>query len=373
MNKTCLIYNYAQHYRKGIFELLDKELKIDFYFGDKMQDVKKLDYNNLKGFKKELNNISLFLNFYWQKGALGVFFNKYDKYIMLGEYYCVSTWLILFLSKFTSKKVMLWTHGWYGKETRLISLVKKLFFFMADDIFLYGNYAKNLMIKEGFNPQMLHVIYNSLDYEEQLKIRGELKRKNVFKKYFGNDFPVLIFIGRLTKIKKLDYILQAQKNLVDGGFSVNLVIIGDGEEKELLEDKVKRLRLQSSVWFIGKLYEEKLIANYIYNADLCVSPGNVGLTAMHSMVYGTPVISHDNFSLQMPEFEAVKKGETGDFFKYDNIKSLTKSIEFWLKININREFTRSKCFKRIDTNFNPNYQLNVIQNVLSKYNTNEAF
>jgi hypothetical protein len=40
-NKTCLIYNYAQHYRRGIFVKLDREIDIDidFYFGDKMNDV----------------------------------------------------------------------------------------------------------------------------------------------------------------------------------------------------------------------------------------------------------------------------------------------------------------------------------------------
>jgi len=41
MKRICLIYNFAQHYRGAIFSLLSKELEIDFYFGDKMQDVKK--------------------------------------------------------------------------------------------------------------------------------------------------------------------------------------------------------------------------------------------------------------------------------------------------------------------------------------------
>ncbi len=34
-NKTALIYNYAQHYRTDIFSLLDKELNVDFYLGNK--------------------------------------------------------------------------------------------------------------------------------------------------------------------------------------------------------------------------------------------------------------------------------------------------------------------------------------------------
>lgn len=52
--KICLIYNYAQQYRTDIFSLLDKEMGVDFYFGDKMADVKKMDYSLLKNFKSEL-------------------------------------------------------------------------------------------------------------------------------------------------------------------------------------------------------------------------------------------------------------------------------------------------------------------------------
>src|SRR5690554_6019915 len=126
-NKYCLIYNYAQHYRLGIFKLLNNELNFDFYFGDKMGDVKKIDYSELTNFKQELRNIKIIHNFYWQKGALNVFFKKYEKYIILGEYYCLSTWLILILSRFTNKKIYLWSHGWYGKENKLQKLVKKIF------------------------------------------------------------------------------------------------------------------------------------------------------------------------------------------------------------------------------------------------------
>ena len=57
--KICLIYNYAQHYRTNIFTIMDKELDCDFYFGNKMDNVKKMDYSLLNNFKKELKNVSL--------------------------------------------------------------------------------------------------------------------------------------------------------------------------------------------------------------------------------------------------------------------------------------------------------------------------
>ena len=57
-------------------------------------------------------------------------------------------------------------------------------------------------------------------------------------------------------------------------------------------------------------------------SDLCVIPGNVGLSAMHAFSVGLPVISHDNFDIQMPEFEAIIDSKTGSFYKHGNIEDL---------------------------------------------------
>ena len=365
MNHICLIYNFAQHYRLGVFKLMDEKMNIDFYFGDEMGDVKKLDYKELEGFQKELRNVSLFSHFYWQSGAFKLLFDKrYREYILLGDYYCVSTWVILFFSLFTSKKMYLWTHGWYGKESRSIKIIKKAFFSMGDALFLYGDYAKRLMIKEGFAAEKLVVIYNSLNYKEQVGVRESLSVSNLYRSHFSNDDPVMIFIGRLTPVKKLHYIIEAQKALCDRGRMINLVIIGDGEEREHLRELVVKYHLNTRVWFVGKLYDETRIAEYIFNADICVSPGNVGLTAMHALVYGTPVITHNNFAYQMPEFEAIKDNISGAFFEENNIDSLVKSIAIFLEKNTDRQILRERCFEVIDEKFNPYYQVDKIKETI---------
>lgn len=105
-------------------------------------------------------------------------------------------------------------------------------------------------------------------------------------------------------------------------------------------------------------------AELIYNADLCVAPGNVGLTAMHTMVFGTPVISHNNFPWQMPEFEAIHPGETGDFFEMDNVDSLARTINQWFDSGKSREEVRHACYHEIDTQWNPKFQIEVIKNLL---------
>ncbi len=79
LKDTCVIYNFAQHYREGIFNKLDN-LSCDFYFGNKTDDIKKIDYSNLKNFKAELNNIYLLKNIYWQTGAI---WNSFEFWILL--------------------------------------------------------------------------------------------------------------------------------------------------------------------------------------------------------------------------------------------------------------------------------------------------
>lgn len=365
--RVCLLYNFAQHYRIGIFKMLDTHFKIDFYFGNKMDDVRKMDYGVLTHTSKELQNKKLFSIFYWQKGALNLIFRKYEKYIIMGEYYCLSTWTILLLSKFYKhKEIYFWTHGWYGNESWIKKIVKKTFFNLADGILLYGEYAKTLMIENGFNPLRLHVVYNSLHYEEQLSIRKELKESPIYKQYFGNNLQNLVFVGRLTKVKELDLLLEGLARLNNQEKKYNLTIIGDGEMREKLVEQTGRLKIDENVWFYGASYDEKELSELLYNADLCVSPGNVGLTAIHAMSYGTPVITHNEYPRQMPEFEVIRKGENGDFFAYKQIGSFVETIENWFGENKNtREHIREKCFEAVDSKYNPIYQLNVIKNALN--------
>ncbi len=359
--KLCLIYNYAQHYRTSIFKLIDKEFDCDFVFGDSMGDVKKMDYTLLKGNVKEVHNKTM-RGAYFQQGVLQLLRQKYDRYIMLGETRCISTWLFLLFSKFyRKKKVYLWSHGWYGKESRAERIIKKVLFKLADGTFLYGNYARELMIKEGFNRDKLFVIHNSLAYDEQLETRKHLKPTEIYTKHFGNNNPNLVFVGRLTKVKKLDMIFHAMSKSKTKGIEYNLTLIGGGEKKEELEKLTKQLNLTENVWFYGPCYNEVELGNLIYNADLCVSPGNVGLTAMHSLVFGTPVITHNHFPLQMPEFESIREGETGTFFEYENIDSLTQKIDEWFSTPRNREDIRKMCMKEIDEYWTPYYQIEILK------------
>lgn len=365
--KVCLIYNFAQHYRTSIFRLIDQEYDCDFFFGDSYLNIKKMDYSLLKGKVTEgpTKHIGAWS---YRPGIQKLLWKDYDAYIMLGESRSLSTWLFCLRAKLfhPKKRVYFWSHGWYGKESKAEKLIKKLLFKLPNGgSFLYGNYSRQLMIKEGFNPEKLFVIHNSLAYDEQVAIRKQLAATPIYKEHFGNKYPNLMFVGRLTHIKKLDQVLRAMALLKDKGQNYNMTFIGGGETQEELQKLASELGLGKNVWFYGPCYDEKELSGLIYNADLCVSPGNVGLTAMHTMVFGTPVLTHNDFPHQMPEFEAIHEGKTGAFFKIDDVESLADGISKWFaEKGDKREEVRRACMKEIDNFWTPQFQLNVLKEKL---------
>lgn len=363
--KLCLIYNFAQHYRTNIFTLMDREFCVDFVFGDSMGDVKKMDYSVLHGNVTEVHIKKYRGGWSWQPMVISRLFKNYDRYILLGDARSLSTWAFCILSRILCprKKVYFWTHGWYGKESKKEKLIKKIFLRLPNGgVFCYGNYARNLMIKEGFDADKLYTIHNSLAYDKQVELRKKLMATEVYRTHFGNDNKNLFFVGRLTHVKKLDQIIKAMVICKNRGIDYNLTLIGGGEKTEELKSLSKELGLMGQVWFYGPCYDEEELSSLIYNADLCVAPGNIGLTAMHSLVFGTPCITHNDFKWQMPEFEAIKEGETGTFFKRDDVADLADSIDAWFAAQkYSREAVREACMKEIDEQWNPYFQIKVLK------------
>lgn len=348
---------------------MDKTFGCDWVFGDNMSDVKKMDYSLLNGKVTETHTKRLPGGWYWQPKVVSQLFKDYDKYILLGETRAVSTWVFCLLAQLLKrkKKVYFWTHGWYGKESRLESFIKKIEFNLPNGgIFTYGNYARDLMIKEGFKADKLFPIHNSLAYDQQIEVRESLTSSTVYHEHFGNDNHNLFFVGRLTPVKQLDLILDAMAICNKRDQKYNLTFIGGGTESNNLQDKANNLGLTEQVWFYGPCYDEKELSSLIYNADLCVAPGNIGLTAMHSMVFGTPCITHNDFSYQMPEFEAIKDGVTGCFFKRNDINDLAAHIDEWFQVKgSEREIVRKACMDVIDKEWNPYYQIEILKKGLN--------
>lgn len=367
-SETCCIFNLAPHYRAPIFKLMDEELKCHFYFGDTLNSkIKLIDYSTLKGFQKEVKNVPLKkYGFMWQKGVWQLIFKPYKNYIITGAPSMLSSWVLLVLAKLTGKKVYAWTHGLKKPVKSNGDLFQKIFFKLCHRILLYGDYSKGVMLNEGFKEESLVPIYNSLDYSLQLKIRQSLHKTSIFTDHFKNNNPTIIYIGRIQKTKKLDHLIKAIHLLKLENIFCNLVFVGSDVENNNLSEFVSKHKLQKNVWFYGPLYDEKIIANMLFNAALCVSPGPVGLTALHSLTYGCPVISNDDFQNQMPEHEAIIVDKTGNFFKNNDISNLAEKIKQWAFLSsTQRDNVRKEAYQIIDSKWNPTFQIDTLKKVLN--------
>lgn len=362
--KICVVYLYPPHYRQNIFEKLDNSYDCTFVFGDEPFNIKKLDMERLN--KVFLCHAPFWGKVQFQWGLLPFAFKQFDTYLLNVNTNNITTWLFfLILKLFKNKHVYLWIHGLYGKESKKQIMVRKWYYKLVDGLFLYGNYARDLLIKQGLNHQKLFVIHNSLDYEKQLLIRKEIRGSDVYVKHFGNFNPNLVMIGRLNDRKKMEMLFEAMTLLNKKGLIYNATVIGDGEYKGILENRVQALGIQEQVWFYGACYDEVTNATLLYNSDLCVIPGDVGLSAIHSMMFGVPVITHNFYPNQGPEFETILEGSTGSFYNYGDVCSLAKKIEQWFnQHNQDRDEIRANCYRVVDDGWTPEWQMNVFKNIL---------
>ena len=146
---------------------------------------------------------------------------------------------------------------------------------------------------------------------------------------------------------------------------VNIVFVGADVDGVGLDKQAASLDIASQVWLYGPCYDDCTLGELFYNATVCVSPGNVGLTAIHALSFGCPVLTHGDFAHQMPEFEAICPGKTGDFFRKDDLEDMRNTIRKWITMDpAQREAARKNAYEEIDRKWNIHYQLEILKKVI---------
>lgn len=374
MKSVDFVTNIAPHYRRALWAKLLKipSYRVRFFFGiEQSSTIKQIDFSrtpwsNYSDRLIRLGNVRFGQVLVWQYGVLGnATRTNSDIVIFLGDMYVVSTWIAVLILRLRGRKIVFWGHGLYGNEGAFKKLLRVVFLRMADINLVYGERSRKLLVEIGFGPEAVRVIFNSLDYDLQKSLRQKVVQERFFSEtgwFLKRDQPTLIYIGRLAERKRLDMLIMAVNELNSGGPKTNLLIIGAGPERQKLETLVPKG--SKSIHFYGPCYDENELATLIANADLCVSPGEIGLPAIHAMSYGTPACSHNNLSMQGPEAEAIIEGVTGTFFD-GSASDLRKRIELWFENAHNRESVRADCYQLIDEKYNPDVQCRILNGALN--------
>lgn len=176
-----------------------------------------------------------------------------------------------------------WINGVYKNDEGFINCYKRI-----NEVICVSEAVKNAFIARFGEVTKLSVKYNPVDYNNILALSKEKisfqMKENVF---------TLISVGRMTYPKNFLRLLKCVNNLLKQGYEIELLLLGDGEERTNLESFVLEQGIQNEVKFLGFV---KNPYPYIKNADLYVCSSiyeGFSTAVTEALVLGTPVLTTD--------------------------------------------------------------------------------
>ncbi|MDA0146575.1 glycosyltransferase [Vibrio sp. 10N.247.311.14] len=109
--------------------------------------------------------------------------------------------------------------------------------------------------------------------------------------YIFNNFKVIVTAGRLSKQKGQWHLIDAFDALCKSNDAYRLVILGEGELRNFLEDRVKKYKLEDKVFFLGNVDNPH---KYIARSHLFIFTSlweSFGNCLVEAMALDIPIIS----------------------------------------------------------------------------------
>jgi glycosyltransferase involved in cell wall biosynthesis len=203
------------------------------------------------------------------------------------------------VARLRGKPFVLWTGLWTHPRTlfhRLTFPMTRFFYSHADAIVVYGRHVKEYLVSLGIDPRKIFVAWHAHD-NDQFQPASAEEVAALRERYGAQGHKVILFVGRLEKVKGLPYLIEAlaQLNLP----TVKLLLVGTGSEEQSLKDLCARRGLHNVV-FAGYVPVEQLNPYYSL-ADVFVLPSITvpagrelwGLVINEAMNFSLPVIVTD--------------------------------------------------------------------------------
>jgi glycosyltransferase involved in cell wall biosynthesis len=179
----------------------------------------------------------------------------------------------------------------------------------------------------------------SLRIKKDFMKTGILNIKNIYTgikllKYSKlNEGNNLLYVGRLSKEKGVEYLLKAMIDIMKKIPTVHLNITGSGPEKENLEELIKKLKLEKYVSLIGQVPNKDIeiyykISNILIVPSICAEC--LPIVCLEAMSAGRPIIGSNVGGIP----ELIDNGKNGYLIKPRNPKKIAKKV---LKLLSNRK------------------------------------
>lgn len=188
--------------------------------------------------------------------------------------------------------------------------------------------TKEELINIGFPAKNIQVIYNGIS--APLKTGGKSRS------------PLIVYLGRLKKYKRIDLILEAMPEIIKIYPGIQLIIMGSGSDERRLKKITTKNKIQSHVKFLG-FVSESLKWAILRKAWLNIQPSikeGWGFSVLEAAACGTPSIVAFSPGLK----ETVIQNKTGWLFERENSRTLKKTLLQILEDNQKRMIASKFAF-----------------------------
>lgn len=237
----------------------------------------------------------------------------------------------------------------------LVIIIKLLTYNFSDKIICNSIGSKTSLQKLLFNKSKAISIYNPY-------LKKILKNKINYKKDYA------ITVGRLTKQKDHKTLVKAMKIIKNKGINLKLLIIGDGDQKEKINNLINKLNLQKNIKILGW---KKNVESYYKTAKIFILPslyeglGNVVIDAVN---FNIPVITTD---CKSGPSEIIKKNNGGFVVPVSSSQQMANKIFYCLKnykIALKKANYAKKYILRFSKKKNSEIYLNELAKLLNEKN-----
>lgn len=303
MTKVLLLQGSIVHYRVPVYnELAQKvDLTVVYSEGSVPEDVC-FKYQYIPTIKK---------HYKIHKKNIYRLAKNYDVVICMFDFsYLYFRLLDIFPHKY---KLIYWgigvSAGYNERYDENQNIIKKTLGYIkrADAMLFYADYPVQKFAKLGIKKEKLFVANNTVKV---------LKHKEKNK-------DCLLFIGSLYKQKKINVLLEAYWIAYQKNSNIpNLILIGEGSERENIEQWIAKYGLNEKITLTGGIYNEEKLVTYFEKAILCISPDQAGLSVLKSMGYGVPYVTHRD-AITGGEIFNIKNGINGILMEsFDELENI---------------------------------------------------
>ena len=174
---------------------------------------------------------------------------------------------------------------------------------------------------------------------------------------------IIVSIGRLTKQKNFEFLVEAFNKIIDEYPNFTLFILGEGEKRKKLEKQIKKLNLENKVFLIG---HEKNIYKYLKRAEMFIlsslweDPGFVLVEAGYS---NTIVLSSD--CPNGPK-EILNNSQNGFLYRKNSLISFVEKFKEIQNTNEEQIFKKKLLLKKKIKEFTLFNHYKILSLILSK-------